>query len=819
MAFIVVDTEGTNLLREIAVLDEQGTLLYEAVTREHPSNANARFRVEPLQQILQRFATLAQNQRVICHFAEHDQRVLQSSFQRMGLPWPNIEFECTWELAKQYFPGLPGYSLDYLSRYLTLRVHQRHFNSRAAHSARYDAEFTHQLYLKIMDAQTRQFLQDQPNPFISSRVDTPFQQHPDFQPIYQDEFSLLKSGITEIQRDRNHQSRGAVVIGEPGSGKTHLMMRLAQELLQVNRLLFIRQPNNPDAVIYHIYTRILESFVEQVPANGFTQLENLLAHSFVNIISAAQRPNLTQRGRDILSLVQDDPLNLYRRLGAEGTAARRAYWQRIEGRVSTWWMDQYGTAGFAPQIIRGIIKFCSYSEPQRRAIVSRWLAAQQLETEECEQIGLPNWNEEISREEFSLQAITVFSRLSLLDEPLIIVFDQLEGLIHNDRLLRQFGFAVTELFTHVPNSLVIFNLFPDRWQHFQTFFDGAFLGRASQYQIVLNRLTNEQILGVLKVKLESVQPNLELETVFTTEQLNDILSCSSIRAILNRAAEYYRQIIHHPIPSSASAPSSAGADTRNDENILTIEQRLLRVEQSLSKITHVFDVIATALTSIDFHDFLNKTEITSGSHPVTSDNHNAQQEIFTEQPAIREYLNEQRAALEETYHQPQIITDNDDLGKLLTIAGAFQGISHFDVDQLHLGRQVLPEHLVIDQENQRYAIGFLGVGGTAFTNRIRNYNELVLHHSNTQFYLFRDMRHGEITGAVGRQHIDSLNNSPNGRFVWMDQRDRVTFDLIYRLISDVENREVEFSLSNALQALISDYSNYWLIQILATSHQ
>ena len=61
-------------------------------------------------------------------------------------------------------------------------------------------------------------------------------------------------------------------------------MRLAKELLKVNRLVFIRQPNNSDAIIYHIYSRILESLVEKVPDNNYTQLENLLANSFFKIV-------------------------------------------------------------------------------------------------------------------------------------------------------------------------------------------------------------------------------------------------------------------------------------------------------------------------------------------------------------------------------------------------------------------------------------------------------------------------------------------------------------------------------------------------------
>jgi predicted ATP-dependent serine protease len=91
------------------------------------------------------------------------------------------------------------------------------------------------------------------NPFSNSRVDTPFQHHIDLKEVYQTEFVRLNSVIDEIKSDiKNHQTKGAVVTGEPGIGKTHMMMRLATERLASNRLLFIRQPNNIDSVLYHI---------------------------------------------------------------------------------------------------------------------------------------------------------------------------------------------------------------------------------------------------------------------------------------------------------------------------------------------------------------------------------------------------------------------------------------------------------------------------------------------------------------------------------------------------------------------------------------
>ncbi|MGL5034102.1 MAG: exonuclease domain-containing protein, partial [Microcystaceae cyanobacterium] len=388
--FIVVDTEGKESLREIAVIGATGQVIYEAFAKEHPDNDNRPFNVKPLKQILQEFLRITKNHLVVFHSVKHDLQVIRQSCYKTGINLVNLQTACTVELSQQTFPNLTSYSLDYLSKKLSLKVNDKYFDPEQAHTARYDALFTYQLYQKIMLNSTDLSLAK--NPFSSSRVDNPFQDHIDFKDIYQGEFERLKWVINDIRQDKNHQSKGVVVVGEPGSGKTHLMMRLAKELLTVNRLLFIRHPNNPESVLYHIYSRILESFVYKIPDSSYTQLEFLLAHSFVKLISRTGFITLTQKDQDIVNAVRNNPLDLYEQLGTEGSQKKKAYWEHIEKRTNEWWMSEYGIAGYAPKIIKGIIKFCRYSDRRYKELVTRWLAAEELSESELTMLGLDDWN-------------------------------------------------------------------------------------------------------------------------------------------------------------------------------------------------------------------------------------------------------------------------------------------------------------------------------------------------------------------------------------------------------------------------------------------
>ncbi len=796
-SFLVLDTEGRDYLKEIAIFDDRGTLVYQAWVNEHPENSTRLLHTYPLKQVVSEFLAIVKSRAIVCHYAKHDRQMLQKACQQSQIRFPNLNFICTVELAQTTFPNFASYSLEYLSKKLNLKADQKTFNPRQAHGAKYDAHFTYHLYQKILSMQPSSLtlalkaqLKQQPNPFASSRVDNPFQDHPDQKQIYQREFEQLKAAIGDICQDKNRQSRGAVVIGEPGSGKTHLMMRLAKELLKVNRLLFIRHPNNPDAILHHIYSRILESFIEKVPDTGYTQLEHLMGHSFTKLLSTSRHINLIKIDLQIIEAVKESPLKLYE-LASEGTETKRKLWKHIERRILDWWVDSYGFSGYATQILKGIIGFCTYSDNRRKGIVQRWLAGGSVSLEDLKLVGLDDWQSDMSQESFSLEAIAVFSKLSLLDEPLLIVFDQLESLNldHNKKLLLNFGEAVKEIFTHVPNSLIILNLFPNNWQKFQTEFSPAVVDRISQVQVELSRPNLETLDQILQVRLQENQ--IDLSNLFTSDDRAVILNQSSIRAMLNCAAHYFRYRVHDvplPIGLTTLEPISSSPSKDSVDQILpdqSIIQRLDQLERNIQQLTNIVETM-------------------TGGNPIPNP-------PIPSSP-IQEFIITNRILLQKDYQKPQIITDSDDIGKLTTIAQAFSLLIPLEIDYLRLGKRVLPEHLELIG-TRKVAIGFLQTDGSGFTSRIKNWNELLITDRSIQYQLWRDIRVPEISGKVGRGEIEKLNHTPNGSFITMEEKKRIDFELIYRLIIDIQNRDLEMSLEDAIQCIQVELKDCWVCQL------
>lgn len=775
--FIVIDTEGSHILTEIAIINHTGQLIYEAFVQEQGQSATIAQQAKSLTTILEDFLQLTQQKLLIFHYAKHDIAVLQRSFHQIHHQWMPTQFICTVELTQHIYPNLISYSLEYLSKYLRLKHENHYFNPQMAHSARYDAIFTYYLYHILMEQQHKQSLQGKPNPYGESRVDTPFQHHIDLQSIYHKEFLTLTAILNEIKQDGNHQSKGVVVIGEAGTGKTHLMMRLANELLNNNRLLFIRQPNNPNAVLYHTYSRMLESFVEKVPDSEYSQLEHLLAKSFsklvIEFIKRKEEP--TKREQEILDMLSVSYLDIYKALGAEGTDKKRRNWEYIEKKTVDWWDETYGSGGYSNSIIKGLIKFCYYSDANRRELVRRWLSGNELDSSELEKLKLPNWSEEINKEEFSLEAIRVFSKLSIIDEPLIIIFDQLEGLKYNERLLLQFGEAVKEIFTHVPNSLIILNLFPDRWEHFQHIFDGSIIDRISQYKILLNLPEPEALCNILILRLQN--HDIELNDLFDNDELAIILNQTSIRAVLNCAADYYRYKINEiPLPKLYLSFEEQ------------IKQELAAIKDDIALLKNKLNLEKTPPTVLQ--STIDKQEVT-------------------------EYITLQHELINQNYHKNVIISDTDDIGKLNTIIEAVKQFYSLEIDYLRMGKKKLPEHIVIKlpikNTIETFFIGFLQVNGVSFATRIKNLSELVIMHKDIHFGIFRDSRIPPVTGKAGKSEIEKLNYTDNAKFIDLIEDDRIAFELVYKILTDILNKEIDIELKTGLLALNHYLQQQWSV--------
>ena len=801
----VIDTEGTPLLREVAVLDGRGRLLYEARTPDHEGPYFAADLTRALAELLRDLRPLLEGHPVVAHNAVHDSGVLSASYESCGLTPPALEWHCTLELAQQLYPGRSSYALGDLCD--ELGVSAEPFHRDAAHQATYDARFTALLHRQLRREQHSRRLTDEPNPFSSSRVDTPFQSFADKRRVHQTAFSRLSAVLRSVTDDPNQQSQGSVLVGEPGSGKTHLVMRLASEVLCNNRLLFVRQPTQAASVLFHVYSRTLESLVEPVGDGRNSQLDLLLIRALRRIMQEAS--GASEKDRDILAALEEEDLD---RLGQEGTDTKRLRWERIEMRLLRWWADRHSAAGYGRQILQGLLRFCRYSRPDLRESCRRWLATGEHEPVDRELDGLSPWDNEQLREEFSLQALRVVGLLSSLEAPLILVFDQLEGLWleGNRAVLLRFAEVVKELFTHVPHALILITLFPERWQAFQNEFDGSITGRIGQQVIHLEAPGAEEIEEILDLRLEPLQARaVEL---FTSTELERILRMPSLRSSLNRAAEAFEHCVRGvplPPPPPPLLPNAIRTETG-----LNLQKRLQQVEQQLSQVIERLNAIESGGNPIWQATVAPLADSVAPLPPQPNAATSPYIELF------RRYRETSLETLRRRWEEPLIIDESDDAGKFLQICLGYQQIQVMEVEKLRFGKKRAPENVLIKMPTFQRCVAFLHIANaTAINARLVNLNQLVLLHRGVEFYLMRDHTSPPIQSKAASEALRVFRNGCGDGSMRtfetpLDHERRISFEFVHQLVTDLVNRELDLSLTDGLALLSESDPDNWVVRML-----
>ncbi|SFV52619.1 FIG00562183: hypothetical protein [hydrothermal vent metagenome] len=747
MSFIVVDTEGKDIITEIAIIDEDGDLIFEEFINKN------------LKDVLIRAKTILELYDIVAHYAEHDKNILEKSYKSVGIPI-KLNMICSYEKSRELIKDVESYSLEFLSKSLFLQDNNKFFNKDLAHRASYDAQFTYLLYKKLLDIEKSNKNAKNINPFSSSKVDNPFQNHFDDKSLYKNEFKTLLNEVNDIKNDPNHQTKSIVILGKAGNGKTHLMMRFVQEVSKTNRFLFIGKPNDKKNISLHIYIKILESFIQKIDGSEYSQLEYLLAKSFSRIIIN------NSSNQNIKDSLESDPLNIYKKF--RGSVNRVRNWRSIEKSMIRWYNDKYGADTLSIELLKALVKYTFYVDEHRRNLVISYLSGKELDNEQLIKIGLGKPEKDFNKEHFALSAISLFGKLSVFDEPLIISFDQLEAMSGDEELVENFVESVKEIMTQTKNSLILLNLFPSRWSEYEALFDGSVIDLLGRTKVYLDRPSSPDMRNMLIERAKS--SGINLEYIFTHNIYKDILQYDSIRKVLNRANEYYQFIIHKiPLP---------------EREELSIEEKF---QQLLIRVEHL--------------ESLNKIQIPKVEKKIHFD--------------IEEYINKVYKSKDKEYNKRTIIDDKNDIDKLSFILNSINTLYPFSLDFFKM-RKVIPEHIKITTTKYTYVIGFLHLEGRTFTNRIKNFNELVINNEDFYFRLFRDVRETNIRGKVSKDEIEKLQNSPKGDFLIMQRDDRVIYETIYQLVLDQKNKDIDVSLELLMNAITDKYASFWLSKLITS---
>jgi hypothetical protein len=436
--------------------------------------------------------------------------------------------------------------------------------------------------------QFRSQLEANPPEFIS-KVDTPWDEVPDYADFNADAYRQIKRDLerlSRVSRTGRPTSRGILVLGESGTGKTHLLMRVANNLAKTNHILFVRRPNNEESIAQHIWANIVSSLARKLPASGEarSQLDNLLAHVFSKVLipefeqDVKDGNNATKKQRWV-ELLKEDPYNLFEMLG-EGEN-RTANMKQIRSRTLRYLQREHPEAD--QQIAHALISYCFVFGETRRRVLLSWLSGQDIDERESQAMNLPySWVDlddtssdssvQQRREEKALRAIQTIGILSTYYQPLILAFDQLEGLRYEEGLTRRWGDVVREIFTMSPNFLIVTCIYPSLWESwFLPQLDASSSQRISEQRIMLEQFKPIHGLRLLEKHLESIYTQHQLPTSiypFTEEDVASLCSqASSPRLFIQQAKAAFDAWLNESIYPTSSTTCSSMLTTVNQENV------------------------------------------------------------------------------------------------------------------------------------------------------------------------------------------------------------------------------------------------------------
>lgn len=346
------------------------------------------------------------------------------------------------------------------------------------------------------------------NPFLQDRVDSPWQEA--FQNVAEINRKAFHSCLNSVEAVyRRNQSRGLILHGEPGSGKTHLLQRLRFFTQKDPRTWFIYIPpfTGPGRFWRHLLERFFydicqrskepersreaageEALKEEGPGQGpLTQIEEALTrHLMARPLDSTQ-----ELSRWWLRICQQDAPGeaLFKRL--ESTFDRLTVQHRLD-----------------PEVMKVLRQYLTWNH---RSIAYAYLLGRDLPEEELALLKVKNSLED---EERSKQAVLTFCHLAGRNFTIILAFDQIEGLqltMEDLDGLRSFGNNAVDLMSQCENLLVLSAVQTYFLKTLSRAIHTAYYDRIAQDESVLELLTRDSAKRLIQFRLSHLSELVDLK--------------------------------------------------------------------------------------------------------------------------------------------------------------------------------------------------------------------------------------------------------------------------------------------------------------------
>jgi hypothetical protein len=324
------------------------------------------------------------------------------------------------------------------------------------------------------------------NPFIDNRINTPATPAADVENIHRAPFERLM----ELARDAHEGRRGvgAMLWGEAGIGKSHLLSRLVRWAEQ-------------DGHACAVYLHNLQASPENLPRS--------LLRAVISILTRGQTGRFGRTPLFHLSAALIREAVQYREGKYQWPAIERAYRMLIDrlsaeapSRAALVDRTQYDVIY---RFFRSAYRAAKTGEEREAALAIRWLSGDYLDPDEARQLKLPCARTEsvalADNQEIKLVLVALCRLAQAHRQPFLLCLDQVDNL--DDDQAAALARFLEALLDSAPNLLVVtagIQATLLRWREVKVIQDSAW-DRLAQFKVALQRLTPQEARSLVAARL------------------------------------------------------------------------------------------------------------------------------------------------------------------------------------------------------------------------------------------------------------------------------------------------------------------------------
>ena len=311
------------------------------------------------------------------------------------------------------------------------------------------------------------------NPFSSYNSPFPWDNHnPDLAQLSRRTSEEIEHLIRQKRREPSTPLAG-LILGEVGSGKTHMLMRILNKLREHEHpaiFIMVRIMRDPKTMTQDLLSEIFQS-LRHIHKNGYTQFDVIIQE----VMNAYDERRRNDGYADISKI------------------DKRVYLSRDMPRLDR-------------DFLKCILMYAGTEDESLKHYILEWLE-HGLDDEDSKRLGLPVKNmDEMSDEKRESIAEKVLISLSLIlgyaNIPMIICFDQIE--IRERSLIEAWGDLIALIMNYMQAALPICFIRPDTWsEYFVPVLDSSIIQRIESNRMTMENCSEQYALQLIRDRIKN----------------------------------------------------------------------------------------------------------------------------------------------------------------------------------------------------------------------------------------------------------------------------------------------------------------------------